>query len=100
MVFYTIILGKKKSYFMKYNKNTYIVPNGVDTELYKDIVPNSDNSIIFMGGVGYPPNADAVDFHFLHIETLNRTILELKLKTSLSLFMEMVALNRTILELK
>lgn len=59
-----------KEFFVKYNKNTFVVPNGVDVELYKDIAPSSENSIIFMGGTGYPPNSDAVRFYISQIHSL------------------------------
>lgn len=56
-----------KLFFEKYNKNTIVVPNGVDVDLYKNIKPSESSSLIFMGGTAYPPNADAVEYYIREI---------------------------------
>jgi glycosyltransferase involved in cell wall biosynthesis len=50
-------------YFKKYNKNVYTIPNGVDCEQFFPVSKKDNTTIIFIGGVKYPPNADAVKFY-------------------------------------
>lgn len=54
-------------FIKKYNSNIKIIPNGVDVDDYKNLKPSGDNAVIFMGGVAYPPNADAVRYYISDI---------------------------------
>ncbi len=65
----TILACSKKDaqFFSKYNPNIFIVPNGVDCEEFKPVARQPSSNVLFMGGVGYPPNADAVEFYLREI---------------------------------
>jgi glycosyltransferase involved in cell wall biosynthesis len=53
------------TFFMSYNPRTYVVPNGVDSSAFRSVLKNKDPgcNLIFMGGVNYPPNGDAMEFY-------------------------------------
>jgi glycosyltransferase involved in cell wall biosynthesis len=57
------------NFFKQYNAKTYIIPNGVDCSQFEH--PSKSRSLtptlIFMGGVGYPPNGDALKFYLKSI---------------------------------
>lgn len=57
-------------FFKKYNKNTHIIPNGVDVAYFEQTRNHFDPVLIFMGGVGYPPNEDAIKFYITEIHPL------------------------------
>jgi glycosyltransferase involved in cell wall biosynthesis len=55
-------------YFKQINKNVFIVPNGVDCKEFVPVKKKDNNKkILFIGGVKYPPNADAVKFYIHEI---------------------------------
>jgi glycosyltransferase involved in cell wall biosynthesis len=49
-------------YFQKYNPNIYVIPNGVDCDIFRPEKKSDNKTIIFIGGTGYPPNAEALRF--------------------------------------
>ncbi len=57
-------------FFLKYNKNTYVIPNGVDIEEFNKIKDSTLPNLIFVGGIGYPPNEDAMLFYIKNIHPL------------------------------
>jgi glycosyltransferase involved in cell wall biosynthesis len=59
-----------RDFFIKYNKNVFVVPNGVDCEYFDNKGLCKDKTLIFMGGVGYHPNADAVNYYVNEIHPL------------------------------
>lgn len=58
-----------KKFFTRYNSNTYVVPNGINVDSFQASKVDSD-SIIFIGGVAYPPNEDALKFYLSEIHPL------------------------------
>ncbi len=67
-------------FFSRYNSNVFVIPNGVDAKEFKVEKRNPGKNIIFMGGVAYPPNEDAVRFYLSEIHPLvTRRIPEAKL---------------------
>jgi len=57
-------------YFKEINPSTYLVTNGVDTSDFKVHGEGLNHTVIFMGGVEYPPNSDAVLHYIEHIHHL------------------------------
>ncbi len=57
-------------FFKKYNKNTHIIPHGVDVAYFEQTRNHFNPVLIFMGGVGYPPNEDAIRFYLGEIHPL------------------------------
>lgn len=45
------------------NLNTYTIPNGVDIEYFVPMDDSTENTILFMGGLNYPPNNDAMRWY-------------------------------------
>jgi glycosyltransferase involved in cell wall biosynthesis len=78
-----IILACSKNdadFFKKYNPKTYVIPNGVDCSEFLPTYKETINTLIFMGGVGYPPNADAMKFYIENIESeIKKLIPDIKL---------------------
>ncbi len=54
---------KDAEFFRTLNSETYIIPNGVDCFEYIMERKNITPTLIFMGGVAYPPNATAMEFY-------------------------------------
>jgi glycosyltransferase involved in cell wall biosynthesis len=56
-------------FFRQYNPNTHVIPNGVDCSEFQPVEKkqNAVPALIFMGGVKYPPNADALQFYLSDI---------------------------------
>jgi glycosyltransferase involved in cell wall biosynthesis len=59
-----------KEFFIKYNKNVHVIPNGVSIDDFKVSRTEENNSILFVGGVEYPPNEDAVRFYLNDIHPI------------------------------
>ncbi len=57
-------------FFIKYNKNVNVIPNGVDTAKFEQTRKVFDLKIIFMGGIGYPPNEDAIKFYLSKVHPI------------------------------
>lgn len=55
------------SFFRQYNSRTCVVPNGVDCSMFRATGNDGEPTVIFMGGVGYPPNADALQYYLTQI---------------------------------
>lgn len=51
------------SFFKKYNQSVQVVPNGVDTVEFLPVKKKRGQTLIFIGGTEYPPNADALQFY-------------------------------------
>lgn len=57
--------AEDKIFFEKLGaKKVYEVPNGVDTDYFKPLLPTEEPGILFMGGMTYPPNDDALRWYF------------------------------------
>ncbi|MFA7169675.1 MAG: glycosyltransferase [Candidatus Paceibacterota bacterium] len=54
-------------YFRKYNKKVYLIPNGADCSEFFSQDQKDEQSLIFIGGVKYPPNTDALRFYLKKI---------------------------------
>ncbi len=57
-------------FFKTYNSETYLVPNGVDVAEFEQVRDHFNPVLLFMGGVGYPPNEDAIRFYLKEIHPL------------------------------
>ena len=57
----TVISQIDKNYIEKFspNANIFVIKNGVDTEYFKPIETNKENSICFVGSMQYIPNSEA-----------------------------------------
>lgn len=66
---------KDADYFKKYNNQTYIIPNGVDCARFIPFVGEKEIAIVFIGGVKYPPNADALKFYLNEIHPKIKNII-------------------------
>jgi glycosyltransferase involved in cell wall biosynthesis len=55
--------SKDAEFFAQYNEHTFVVPNGVDCAQFPPHDEAPDLPLVFMGGVEYPPNADALEFY-------------------------------------
>jgi len=61
------------SYFKKYNQEVFVIPNGVDCDQFQPVQKSRNPVLIFMGGVGYPANADGLEFYLRDIHPLVKT---------------------------
>ena len=50
-------------FFRKYNSHVTVITNGVDCEQFQPADPAKHPALIFIGGVQYPPNGDALRFY-------------------------------------
>ncbi|MDD3006536.1 MAG: glycosyltransferase [Candidatus Pacebacteria bacterium] len=55
------------AYFRKYNAKVYLIANGVDCQIFQPTQGKKDNTLIFIGGTSYAPNADALKFYLREI---------------------------------
>jgi len=60
-------------FFKTYNPKTYLVPNGVEHPLSDPIAKKDLPLILFIGGVGYPPNGDGLEFYLTSVHPFIRT---------------------------
>jgi glycosyltransferase involved in cell wall biosynthesis len=68
-------------YFKKYSKEVRVIPNGVDTAEFAPYPTKDRHVLLFIGGVAYPPNADAVLYYLKEIHpTLKNQITGLVIK--------------------
>jgi glycosyltransferase involved in cell wall biosynthesis len=71
---------KDAAFFKKYNPSVHVVPNGVDSVEFLPSKGKKGRTIIFIGGVEYPPNADALKFYLKKIHpTVKRLVPSIKL---------------------
>jgi glycosyltransferase involved in cell wall biosynthesis len=54
-------------FFKTYNRKTYTIPNGVERGESRIAAEGREPVLVFMGGIGYPPNADAMEFYLTAI---------------------------------
>ena len=54
-------------FFKEYNLHTYVVPNGIDSSEFQIVSKEQKPILLFIGGVGYPPNADALEYYLTEI---------------------------------
>lgn len=61
-------------------KSTTVVPNGVDCVYFSNLSADAEQSLLFMGGTGYPPNDQALRWYFsdIHAE-LKHTVPDVKI---------------------
>jgi polysaccharide biosynthesis protein PslH len=57
-------------FFRTFNKNVFVIPNGVDSVMFIPSKTQEKNTLLFMGGVAYPPNGDALSFYLKEIHPL------------------------------
>jgi glycosyltransferase involved in cell wall biosynthesis len=57
-------------YFKEYNPKTFVIPNGVDCSEFPATHDTTAPVLIFTGGVGYPPNADAMRFYLKEVHPI------------------------------
>jgi len=57
-------------YFAPYNKNVFVVPNGVDCEEFQPTQKSDRPVLLFIGGMKYPPNEDGLRFYLKEIHPL------------------------------
>lgn len=62
-------------FFKKYNQSVLIVPNGVDSVEFLPVKKKRGQTLIFIGGAEYPPNADALKFYLNKIHPILKKML-------------------------
>ena len=57
-------------FFRTYNPSTQVIPNGVDCSEFQLSTGLESKTLLFIGGVKYPPNADGLEYYLREIHPL------------------------------